>query len=368
MTIAEACSRFLDEELRFRNLSEGTIKGYETVFRSLSRWAGRQGLAMLQDLDESSIRAWMKSWACQPATTRQRLVQMKGFFRFAVERGWARRSPLARLRPPRSDSPPTLPLTMREMRALLTAAKLQPKERALILLMRYSGLAIGDAVTLNREALVGTELTVRRAKTGELVMVDLPHLVVRAVRRLRGKNPDFFWWSGRGKRVTSAKYWRARLGAVAARAGVAGFHPHRLRDTFAVALLTAGVAIEDVSALLGHSSIQTTEKHYAPWDRRRRDRLTRVVRAANRLDPLLAEIDPLNGCGGDASKEKRRPAKTGRTARETSLWSSQFPENWPLWYPRAGGQPCRRPCRTAFEQVAQVLQLQNHQPVQSGAV
>ena len=32
-----------------------------------------------------------------------------------------------------------------------------------------------------------------------------------------------------------------------------------------MALLTAGVSIEDVSALLGQSSIQTTERHYAPW-------------------------------------------------------------------------------------------------------
>ena len=50
--------------------------------------------------------------------------------------------------------------------------------------MRYLGLAIADAVTLCREALVGTELTLRRAKSGELVMVDLPHLVVRAINRL----------------------------------------------------------------------------------------------------------------------------------------------------------------------------------------
>ena len=297
MTITEACSSFVDEELRFRNFAQGTVKGYETVFRSLSHWADRNGLAILEDLDDRAIRAWIKSWTCQPSTTRQRLAQMKRFFRFAVERGWAPRSPLATLRPPRSDSPPTMPLTVREMRALLAASEQQPKERGLILLMRYSGLAIGDAVTLSREAVVGTELTLRRAKSGELVMVDLPHLVVRAILPLRGANPDFFWWSGRGKRVTSAKYWRSRLGGVASRAGVAGFHPHRLRDTFAVALLTAGVSIEDVSSLLGHSSIQTTERHYAPWDRRRRDRLTRVVRAANRLDPFLAEMNPLGGGG-----------------------------------------------------------------------
>ena len=47
----------------------------------------------------------------------------------------------------------------------------------------------------------------------------------------------------------------------------------RLRDTFAVALLAQGVSIEDVCSLLGHGSIRTTERYYAPWDRRRRERL-----------------------------------------------------------------------------------------------
>ena len=69
-----------------------------------------------------------------------------------------------------------------------------------------------------------------------------------------------------------------------------GFRPHRLRDTFAVSLLGQGVAMENVSTLLGHSSIQTTERYYAPWDRRRRERLMRIVQKANRSDPVLAGI------------------------------------------------------------------------------
>jgi len=39
---------------------------------------------------------------------------------------------------------------------------------------------------------------------------------------------------------------------------------HRLRDTFGVAPLLAGVPIERVSVLLGHQSVRVTEKHYNP--------------------------------------------------------------------------------------------------------
>ena len=328
LTIAEARAAFLKERTRFRNLAPGTVQGYQTVLRSLSRWAAGKGLSTLEELDEEALRNWVDTWTCRPSTTRQRLSQAKAFLSFAAERGWVGEQPLAGLRPPRSDSAPTMPLTVPEMRALLAAATGHPKERALLLLLRYSGLAIGDAVTLRREALTATELTLRRAKSGELVMVDLPPPVVQVITRLRGPSPDHFFWSGRGKPVTIAKYWRARLGRVAVRAQVAGFHPHRLRDTFAVGLLTAGVSMEDVSTLLGHSSIRTTERHYAPWDRRRRDRLAQVVRAANRLDPLLAETDRLADEEEGVSGGSRRRRENHQLLDSTGKSSGQFRTNW----------------------------------------
>ena len=36
--------------------------------------------------------------------------------------------------------------------------------------------------------------------------------------------------------------------------------------------------MQDVSALLGHGSIKTTERHCAPWNRCRRERLAAIVR------------------------------------------------------------------------------------------
>ena len=230
MRIQKACSIFLEEEARIRNLRQGTIEGYQTVFRLLLSWADKNGLSVLGDLDENATRAWIATWNCRSSTARQRLSQLKAFFRFTVERGWATQVLLGTLRPPRNDSTTTMPLEASEVRALLTASKHHPKERALILLLRYSGLAIRDAVTLRRDSVAGTELTLRRAKSGELVTVDLPYAVVRAMVSIRAPNPDYFWWSGNGKPVTCAKYWRSRLATIAARADVGGFRPHRLRD------------------------------------------------------------------------------------------------------------------------------------------
>lgn len=42
-------------------------------------------------------------------------------------------------------------------------------------------------------------------------------------------------------------------------------HPHRFRDTFSVSLLEKGEDLRTAQLLLGHTSIKTTEKHYAPF-------------------------------------------------------------------------------------------------------
>lgn len=60
-------------------------------------------------------------------------------------------------------------------------------------------------------------------------------------------------------------------------AGMPFGHSHQLRDTFAVNLLQRGIPMEEVSKLLGHTSIKTTERSYAPWVTARQDRLDSLV-------------------------------------------------------------------------------------------
>ncbi len=63
---------------------------------------------------------------------------------------------------------------------------------------------------------------------------------------------------------TATGDWQAKLKKLFARAELADGHAHRFRDTFAVELLLAGVLLDRVLVLLGHTSIRITERHYAP--------------------------------------------------------------------------------------------------------
>ena len=88
---------------------------------------------------------------------------LRGVFRFCVDSGWIDRNPAKGVRLPIVKHKPTLPFTEEQMEKILWAADtireihyqmnegIEKKMRALILLMRYSGLRISDAVTLTRD-------------------------------------------------------------------------------------------------------------------------------------------------------------------------------------------------------------------------
>jgi integrase len=67
--------------------------------------------------------------------------------------------------------------------------------------------------------------------------------------------------------------------AVGKKHGIPDCRPHRLRDTCAVRWLVNGVPIGDVSKLLGHSNVHTTETYYARWIPARALRLLGIVEA-----------------------------------------------------------------------------------------
>ncbi len=287
MTLRDACSAYL-QDASARNRAPGTQCNYRSLFRGLQEFARSQGVDSLSGIDRARLRIWRQSWGVKASTARQRLQMLRAFFSFAVSEGWIEESPARGIGLPKSDSPPTMPLDVAEVSALLDACAHRPKERALILLMRYSGLSIGDAVSVARDSLDSRgDLVLRRSKTGVLVTVALPSVVLEALGQISEPGRQYFFWSGTSDLRSVAGYWRGRLRRVAVAAGIDNFRPHRLRDTFATELLLADVAMDDVATLLGHQSVSITERYYAAWCTTRRDRLRDVVTHAHRRDPIL---------------------------------------------------------------------------------
>ena len=114
--------------------------------------------------------------------------------------------------------------------------------------------------------------------TGTPVYCPLPDSVVIALAAIPSISTKYFFWTGESKPESATGDRQRTLKAVFEEAKILDGHAHRFRDTFAVGLLQAGVPMERVSVLLGHSSIKVTEKYYSPWVAARQEQLETDVR------------------------------------------------------------------------------------------
>jgi integrase len=141
-------------------------------------------------------------------------------------------------------------------------------------------------LTLERDELQRDEakglyrIVTARQKTGTHVSVPIPPAVAKELLDVLNGNARYVFWSGNGEEESITKNWMKYYIAPTFKAAkICGGHmmSHRLRDTFAVDLLEKGVPLEEVSKLLGHESIKTTERHYSKWMKGRQDRLDLLV-------------------------------------------------------------------------------------------
>ncbi len=232
----------------------------------------------LEAITAEDLRVFAASWGYAPSTARAELERLRQFFRYCVENEWITRNPASAVKPPRERAKPKEPFTKDEMTAILSAA--DPQARAFCLVMRYSGLRVGDVARLAKDRIDSEGLlTLRTQKTGAVVSVPLPPHVLKALAECPHASKENFFWSGESKRDSVRNAWVDRLARLFKRSGVANAHSHRFRHTFAAELLLRGVPVTDVAMLLGHGSTRTTEKHYSTWIRARQERLTDRVRS-----------------------------------------------------------------------------------------
>src|ERR1700674_456466 len=103
-----------------------------------------------------------------------------------MKRKWITESPVSDLKAPKVSLKPTMPFTHEEMCRILEAVDVYCREtsangrenarrlRALVLILRFSGMRISDVVNLTSERFVGNRLFLYTAKTGVTVQIVIP--------------------------------------------------------------------------------------------------------------------------------------------------------------------------------------------------
>jgi integrase/recombinase XerD len=217
-SIEEAAEKYI-ADAEARNLKPESLKKVrEAIERLFLGFCAKRGYRLLKQLGVDSIREFRNSLVKRYAasTTRTRLGYVRSFLRFSHASGWMSANPAVAVKAPRSHRSPTLPFEEAEVEDMLAAADTfatygkygagnRRRVRAMILLLRYSGLRISDASTLERSRLEGTKLFLYTQKTGTPVRVPLPQHVVGALHASPSDDPRYFFWNGQCRRTSAVK-------------------------------------------------------------------------------------------------------------------------------------------------------------------
>jgi site-specific recombinase XerD len=296
-----------------------SVAAYRSTTRTILRWAGRVGVEFVSDVTPALLDEWRGAWGADAEEPHNRiakttqaalLTRIKAFFRWATAMEYTPRNPALMLKAITPDESQTWPLTPAQFDVLLSSthkldqdaryrsAKVGQQLRAVFQVQRWTGLRVGDVLSLSKSALQGNRLSaviqkkLNRKPISARVYFILPDHVVKELTSLptrKEEHPDYFFWSKKcSQQVNTNKWLRKveRLNDFLSFKDEAGnpmrFRSHMLRDMFAVEMLLAGVPLETVSKLLTHESVTMTERYYAKWTASRKQQLEDVAVTAMR--------------------------------------------------------------------------------------
>ncbi len=210
VTIEDAIEAYLSEK-RVEGRSEETVYKLKVLLeKQLLVWSREQGLHYLLDLDVEHLRRFRQALASGTVSLTQnqknsseslkkKHERLIGFFYFAGRQKWISENPAADLTRIKSTVPPTDYFPAEQMQQITDATYVYDRKaihakemvnnatrlRTLVLLLRWSGLGLSDAVSLERSRLsADNNLFLYRHKTGVPVHVKLPDFVAQALRSI----------------------------------------------------------------------------------------------------------------------------------------------------------------------------------------
>jgi integrase/recombinase XerD len=303
-TIGLTVQHFLSDK-KTQGLTVNVLRKYERELARFAAFMTKRSLLFPSDIESEDIAVFREGWQdLYPSSTTRSKVQdrLKTFLRYCYETRLIDRMP--QLLSIRVTKPQAIPFSEKQFQELLQAVpdefsddgRHAQRVRAFILLIRHSGLFIHDLVKLQRDGVQRDvkknlyRVTVVRQNTGTSISIPIPPDVATEVITAMESNHDpkyVFGNTEAGRSQTSVTDWKQDIKQVFKAVGHPKGRLRQLRDTFAVSLLERGVPLEEVSLLLGHKFVSTTERIYGRWVKARQDRLDALVSKTWEQDPSL---------------------------------------------------------------------------------
>jgi integrase/recombinase XerC len=283
--IVELRDRFLQNTVQERRMSAYTGRNYGQAIDAFIAYLGRNGKGNVgaKGIDLLTARGFVveSQRDISKRTLRLRISAMRSFFNWLVSHHECEKNVFKDVSIPKARIPLPRYLTQDQMVSLLESPELlrasdekeddfdEQRDGVMLEILYGAGLRVSELCNLkwgDIDMREGSARVLGKGRKERIVPIG-----VEAVKRLMeyrdclGFVPKFddpvLLASEKKKRVTAYPRWvQRRLKACLAAAGLpADLSPHKLRHSCATHMLDEGADLRIVQALLGHSSLSTTQ-------------------------------------------------------------------------------------------------------------
>ncbi len=301
-------ARFLDHLSLSAGRSANTLLGYRRDLERYRLYCDQAGIGAPKEIDAQTVGSFVARLAGEglaPTSIARALSAVKSFHRYLLQ------SDLATTNPARSIKTPRLPrklpgvLSVTQIRKLLETVSQDPqngiRNKAILSVLYGCGMRVSEVAGLGVDDLDFDEGFVRvRGKGNRERLVPLGKTTTAALQLYlegprrewsdRHPTPHLFY-NRQGKRLSRMSIWKIVRQAELLAGLEKKISPHTFRHSFATHLLSAGADLRSVQAMLGHSSVATTQI-YTHLDR------THLSEVHHRCHPLET------GLGRSAGRSK----------------------------------------------------------------
>ena len=274
----EHVEKFIAYLVSERNLTPNTTSAYRTDLNQFLSFMATRKVSDMSRAENADIMAFMlflREKQYSNATVARRTAAVKSFYAFLVTIRAVTVDPTNTIESPKVEREAPKSLSPNQVDELMELPQRvrspeRTRDRAMFEVLYCSGMRVSELVGLNIGDIdlskkiircVGKGKKLRILPISESALTALEENLDNAYSQLvmEKQSPErTLFVNHRGGRLTRQGFWLI-LKQYADELGVADLTPHMLRHSFAAHMITSGVDLRRVQALLGHASLSTTQ-------------------------------------------------------------------------------------------------------------
>lgn len=270
---------FLKQE---KNLSDNTIRAYNIDMENFINFYNefhnkKPSINDLSSADLTDFRSWLSEKAMQgvlPDSRARSIAGLRNFFHFMDKIGQMHNASIDVLNSPKASKKLPKPIDKRAIDEILKFAEedsddwVGKRDRALFTLLYACGLRISEAISLNFGDINSMSETITiLGKGNKERIVPIINQAKDAIFKYTNECPFNFekdsalFLGKRGKRLNPGVAERTLRNIRYSLGLPNSLTPHAFRHSFATHILSSGGDLRSIQSMLGHSSLQTTQKY-----------------------------------------------------------------------------------------------------------